>query len=184
MTTDVDGICARFILYDTLTRAAEEYADKTDAARRPGLADGLSPDILIDYDVPDRIRDGFGLNVRLIDDASRDGVDTVITCDNGIAAVEAIKRAKELGMTVIITDHHEPDKDLPEAHIIVDPKMPGDSYPNKELCGAAVAWKLMYLYEAMYLLRGHNRSEQSVSGPEYCPSVEDLYSMKLPPVRE
>ena len=137
---DVDGICATYILYDTLRRCGAD----------------------IDYEVPDRIRDGFGLNVRLIEDACDAGVDTILTCDNGIAATEAVARAKELGMTVILTDHHEPnfrqeedgrrDYLLPEADLIVDPKKPGCAYPNKDLCGAAVAWKLMHLYECMYMM--------------------------------
>lgn len=144
---DVDGICATYILYSVLTAAARMHAASGGAASQ---AKGGTRAI-IDYDVPDRIRDGFGLNVRLIEDAHQDGVDTIITCDNGIAATDAVKRAKELGMCVIITDHHEPGVSLPEADLIVDPKMPGDPYPNKELCGAALAWKLMYLYEFRYL---------------------------------
>lgn len=173
---DVDGICATFILYDTLTRAAKAHAGRVTASDRADedrthedCTDDISSCSLIDYDVPDRIRDGFGLNVRLIDDAYQSGVDTVITCDNGIAAVEAIKRAKDLGMTVIITDHHEPDKDLPKADIIVDTKMPQDLYPNKELCGAATVWKLMYLYESIYLLH---------------PDEDEQNSIPLPPVNE
>ena len=136
---DVDGICSTYILYDTLSR------------------DGA----LIDYDIPDRIRDGFGLNVRLIEQAARDGIDTILTCDNGIAAFDAVSRAREFGMTVILTDHHEPnyseDEDgsrhwhLPDADVIVDPKKPGCGYPNKDLCGAGVAWKLMQIYESMFM---------------------------------
>ena len=150
---DVDGICATYILFDTLRK------------------DGAQ----IDYEVPDRIRDGFGLNVRLIEDACDAGVDTILTCDNGIAATHAVARAKELGMTVILTDHHEPnfheDEEgrreylLPEADIIVDPKKPGCMYPNKDLCGAAVAWKLMHLYECMYMMKGG----ENVLPVEDCP---------------
>ena len=183
---DVDGICATFILYDTLTRAADAQADRITVSDRTdeGRTDDISSCSLIDYDVPDRIRDGFGLNVRLIDDAFQSGVDTVITCDNGIAAVEAIKRAKELGMTVIITDHHEPDKDLPKADIIVDTKMPGDPYPNKELCGAATVWKLMYLYESMYL-RDRNNPLQSADRTDcFHADGDEQYSIPLPPVNE
>ena len=145
---DVDGICSTYILYDTLRR------------------DGAD----VDYDIPDRLRDGFGLNVRLIEKAHQDGVDTILTCDNGIAATDAVSKAKDYGMTVILTDHHEPNYEeadpqtdpasgsetakiyrLPPADLIVNPKKPGCSYPNKDLCGAGVAWKLMHIYESLYI---------------------------------
>ena len=110
-------------------------------------------------DIPDRITDGYGLNRNLIDRAFDDGIDTIITCDNGIAAESEIAYAKEMGMTVIVTDHHEvPYTDegeeriyhLPPADAVVDPKQPGCEYPFKGLCGAAVAYKCMEcLYEAM-----------------------------------
>lgn len=161
---DVDGVCATYILYDTLR------------------ADGAC----VDYEVPDRIRDGFGLNVRLIEDAYRAGVDTILTCDNGIAAVDAVARAKDLGMTVILTDHHEPnfhdledgtrEYRLPDADLIVDPKKPGCRYPNKDLCGASVAWKLMHIYECMYLLQEDEASSKESTGndsPVFMRSVED-----------
>ncbi len=148
---DVDGICSTYILYDTLS----------------------SNGAVIDYEVPDRIRDGFGLNLRLIEDAFRDGIDTILTCDNGIAALDAVSRAKELGMCVILTDHHEPgyteNEDggrhyqLPPADLIVDPKKPGCPYPNKDLCGAGVAWKLMQLYESLY------RADGTTQRIEECP---------------
>ena len=118
----------------------------------------------VSYDIPDRFADGFGMSMRLVEKAHHDGINTIITCDNGIAQNAEISCAKQLGMTVILTDHHEPnfrilpsgEKEylLPEADVIVDPKKPGCRYPNKNLCGASVAWKLMYLYECRYMRTG------------------------------
>lgn len=108
----------------------------------------------VDAVIPHRVRDGYGLNIRLIDDAIRDGIDTILTCDNGISAIEEIAYAKSHGMTVIITDHHEvPFEDidgtrhykLPEADAIVDPKQVDCPYPFKGICGAFVAYKLMQI---------------------------------------
>lgn len=104
--------------------------------------------------IPDRIRDGYGLNLHLIEAAKDDGVDTIITCDNGIAAIEEIACAKRYGMTVLVTDHHEPPYReeegariylQSEADAVVNPKQQGCPYPCKELCGAAVAFKVMQL---------------------------------------
>ena len=134
---DIDGVCATFILIDGL--------------------EGLGANV--DMDIPDRIADGYGLNKNLIDRAFDDGIDTIVTCDNGIAAKEEIDYAKSLGMTVVVTDHHEvPYIDegegrnyiLPPADAVVDPKQIDCSYPFKGLCGAAVAYKLVEaLYEAL-----------------------------------
>lgn len=135
---DIDGIQSVYILYSALTRC----------------------NATADYAIPDRIADGYGVNERLIEKAQADGCDTILTCDNGIAATEALGMAKQLGMTVIITDHHEiPYEEdgqgerhylMPEADAIVNPKQPGCPYPNKKLCGAAVAFKLVQvLYEHM-----------------------------------
>ena len=105
--------------------------------------------IRADYDIPDRIRDGYGLNVNLIRKAYDDGIDTIVTCDNGIAAVDEIRAAKELGMTVIVTDHHEVAHDengaekLPPADAVADPKQESCGYPFAGICGAVVAWKLV-----------------------------------------
>lgn len=118
---DADGICASVILYKGLT----------------------SLGALADTDVPDRMRDGYGINKRMVDAARADGVDTIITCDNGIAAVEAAEHAKRHGMTIIITDHHEPQDKMPYADAVIDPKQNDCNYPFKELCGAGVAYKLM-----------------------------------------
>ncbi len=127
---DIDGINATYILVNGL----EHLGGK------------------VDYDIPDRITDGYGLNEELIKRAYRDGVDTIITCDNGIAASDEIAYGKDLGMTMIVTDHHEvpfteiegeKEYHLPEADAVVDPKQPGCEYPYKELCGAAIAYKVI-----------------------------------------
>ena len=97
---------------------------------------------------PDRTTEGYGLNKRIIDEATEDERELLITCDNGIAAVDEVAYACELGMTVIVTDHHEPQETLPPADAILDPKVAGDEYPFKGLCGAGVAYKLICaLYE-------------------------------------
>lgn len=113
----------------------------------------------VDSDIPDRMKDGYGLNRNLIDRALEADVDTIVTCDNGIAAAEEIAYAKSMGMTIVVTDHHEvPYTEigagrryiLPEADAVVDPKQEDCTYPFKGLCGAAVAYKLVEaLMEAM-----------------------------------
>lgn len=113
----------------------------------------------VDSDIPDRMKDGYGLNRNLIDRALEADVDTIITCDNGIAAAEEIAYAKSMGMTIVVTDHHEvPYTEigagrryiLPDADAVVDPKQEDCTYPFKGLCGAAVAYKLVEaLMEAM-----------------------------------
>ena len=130
---DIDGVCSTYIL---LTALKETGA-------------------FGDYRIPDRIKDGYGINEAIIQQAIEDGVDTILTCDNGIAAVEQIRIAKELGMTVIITDHHDIQKDgmgndiLPAADAVVNPKRSDSRYPYPEICGGMVAYKLMRaLYEA------------------------------------
>lgn len=123
---DIDGVNATYILYKGLTRCGAE----------------------VDVEIPDRMKDGYGLNHNLIRLAYEEGVDTILTCDNGIAAVAEIAEAKRLGMTVVITDHHELQEELPPADVIVNPKQPDCPYPYKSLCGAAVAYKLIIcLYE-------------------------------------
>ena len=97
----------------------------------------------MDTDIPDRKRDGYGLNMELIRRAQEAGVDTIVTCDNGIAAPAEIAFAKEMGMTVSVTDHHELQETVPDADVIVNPRQPDCRYPYKKLCGAAVAWKLV-----------------------------------------
>lgn len=107
----------------------------------------------VSYDIPDRLQDGYGLNARLVEKALDDGVDLIITCDNGIAAYDAIKEAKDSGINVIVTDHHEVpfEKDgegnkseiLPPADCVINPHRNGDDYPFKSICGAVVAWKFI-----------------------------------------
>ena len=130
---DIDGICATYLLYQGLRRCGAR----------------------VDYQIPERIRDGYGINESIIRQASEEGVDTVITCDNGIAAWEQIRMAKELGMTVLVTDHHEVPRDekgeerLPPADAIVNPKQEACGYPFSGICGGVVACKLVQvLYES------------------------------------
>ena len=114
----------------------------------------------VSYEIPDRMLDGYGINERIIRDAHRDQIDTLITCDNGIGAFDAVKLAKSLGMTIIVTDHHEPPvmedqqgnmvKTFVEADAVVNPKRPDCQYPFKEICGATVAYKFMKrMYELL-----------------------------------
>lgn len=134
---DIDGVNATYILLEGLERLGAN----------------------VDSDIPDRISDGYGLNRHLVERAYEAGVDTLITCDNGIAAADEIAYGKEMGMTVIVTDHHEVPFDehdgekryrIPPADAVMDPKQPDCLYPFKGLCGAAVAYKLMEaLWESM-----------------------------------
>ena len=118
---DIDGIMSSYILRRGITELG-------------GMAD---------IRIPDRVTDGYGINEKLIREAKADGVDTIITCDNGISAGPQIAVGKELGMTIIVTDHHEVLA-LPEAaDCVIDAKQEGCPYPYKELCGAGVAWKLI-----------------------------------------
>lgn len=125
---DVDGICATYILCRGLRKAGSDSADAV---------------------LPDRIRDGYGLNASLVRNAAEDGVQMLLTCDNGIRAIDEIALARELGMTVVVTDHHEPRRDgdmevLPDAaDAVVDPSREGDPYPYPSICGAVVAWKFV-----------------------------------------
>ena len=130
---DIDGVCSTYILLKGFHRAAGNGQ--------------------IDYEIPDRIRDGYGINESIIRQAAEDGIDTLVTCDNGIAALKEISIAKQLGMTVVVTDHHEVPVDaygqtLSPADAVVDPKQDGETYPYHEICGAVVAWKLInVIYE-------------------------------------
>lgn len=141
---DIDGVCASYLLLTGLRRAERELGKRT----------GPAGSTRIDYEIPDRVRDGYGINEAIIRQAAVDGVDTLVTCDNGIAAAKEISLAKELGMTVVVTDHHEVPVEeerqvLPPADVVVDPKQEGETYPFREICGAVVAYKLVEkLYEA------------------------------------
>lgn len=132
---DIDGVMSTYVLYQGIRKCGGNVTTT----------------------IPDRMRDGYGINEHLIDEAYREGVDTILTCDNGIAAMDEIVHAKDLNMTVLVTDHHE----IPyleengerrylrsSADAIVNPKQPECTYPYKGLCGAAVAWKVIQiLYE-------------------------------------
>ncbi len=142
---DVDGICASYILITGLCMLG-------------GNADTV---------IPHRIKDGYGLNEALVRDAAAEGVDTIVTCDNGIAAAPQIALAKELGMTVVVTDHHEvpfEEKEgertylLPKADAVVDPKQQGCGYPFPGICGAVVALKLV---QALFDRFGEKEMPQS-----------------------
>ena len=135
---DIDGVCSTYILLKGLKRA--------------GAA--------VDVDIPDRMKDGYGISRELIDLAKEAGTDTIITCDNGISAIEQIAYAKELGMTVLVTDHHEVPYEeqedgsirtfLPDADAIVNPKQEDCGYPFKGICGGMVAFKVICgLYEKL-----------------------------------
>ena len=132
---DIDGVCATYILLTGLKKIGAN----------------------VDTVIPDRVKDGYGINEHLIDGAKADSVDVIVTCDNGIAAYQQIAYAKELGIKVIVTDHHEVPfeenengrlEKLPPADVIINPKQERCGYPWKGLCGGAVAWKLVAaLYE-------------------------------------
>ncbi len=127
---DIDGVTATYILMEGLRKLGAD----------------------VDTYIPDRVTDGYGLHMPLIEKAAQDGIDTVITCDNGIAAAAEIGYAKSLGLTVIVTDHHEVPftgaeeerkEILPPADAVIDPKQKECPYPNKNICGAVVAGKLI-----------------------------------------
>lgn len=147
---DVDGICSAYILTAGLRILGAEA----------------------DTVIPHRMRDGYGLNDRLIEEAHAAGIDTIVTCDNGIAAAEQIAAACQLGMTVVVTDHHEVPyveeggvrrELLPPAAAVVDPKRKGCAYPFPGICGALVAYKLIQaLYASMPMRTGQMRDAMEV----------------------
>lgn len=134
---DIDGVQATYILWEGIERLGGQVSAM----------------------IPDRIRDGYGVNEQLVAQARKDGADTILTCDNGIAASKELRFAKEAGLTVIVTDHHEVPfaiengikiEKLPDVDAIVNPRQRDCAYPFKELCGATVAWHLIrVLYEKM-----------------------------------
>ncbi len=140
---DVDGITSTFLLYSAL----EELSAR------------------VEYRIPHRIRDGYGLTVEAIDEAKRRGCTLVVTVDCGITAVEAVAHARTLGIDTVITDHHEPPAQLPDAVAIVNPLRPGCGYPFKSLAGVGVTFKLVER-----LFRGHgglDRARASTSTPSH-----------------
>ncbi|WP_032122019.1 single-stranded-DNA-specific exonuclease RecJ [Clostridium amazonitimonense] len=135
---DVDGVISSYILFESLKRCGAD----------------------VDYEIPDRIKDGYGINIDIVNKSKEDGIDTIITCDNGISAIDPIKHAKDLGITVIVTDHHN----IPfvenesgnrvfvssKADAIINPKQDKCKYKFKSLCGAGVVFKLIeVLYEEL-----------------------------------
>ena len=127
---DIDGVMATYILYEGISKAGGNVFSQ----------------------IPHRMTDGYGINMNLIEQAKEQGVEVIVTCDNGIAAIPEIAYAKEQGITVLVTDHHEipyEEKDgekqyiKSEADAIVNQKQPDCAYPFKGLCGAAVAWKVI-----------------------------------------
>ena len=110
----------------------------------------------VDYRIPERERHGYGLHEELIHLALRDGRQVLLTCDNGISEAASIAMAKEAGMTVIVTDHHNPPEVLPAADAVIDPKCPGSAYPYREICGAVVAMKFL---QVLYALMGRSPDE-------------------------
>lgn len=127
---DIDGIMSGYIMGDALKRLGAQNSD---------------------VDIPDRILDGYGMNNRIVKKAYDDGVSLIITCDNGIAAHEPIEYAKQLGMQVVVTDHHEITVEkngdimmevIPNADVVINPHQAACEYPQKEICGAVVAYKL------------------------------------------
>lgn len=133
---DIDGVCSTYLLYQGIGRCGG----------------------VVDYQIPERIRDGYGINESIIRKAAEDGIHTIVTCDNGISAFEQIRLAKELGLTVIVTDHHEVPaaedggERLPPADAVVNPKRRDCPYPFDGICGGVVAYKLVQaLYEAFHI---------------------------------
>ncbi len=144
---DIDGVNATYILLEGFERLGA----------------------VVDADIPERIKDGYGLNINLIESAVEAGVDTIVTCDNGVTAHAEIAYAKEQGLTVIVTDHHEVDfEDIagengfvrqyiyPDADAIINPKQVDCGYPFKHLCGAAVAYKLI---DCLFQVMGHDSED-------------------------
>lgn len=140
---DVDGVMSVYVLFTSLLKLGAH----------------------VDYVVPDRVQDGYGINSDIVNKAKKDNIDLIITCDNGISAFDAVERANELNIEIIITDHHdlsyilEDDKKtyiVPEAMAVINPKNPKCNYPFKKLCGAGVAYKLI---EYVYSLYGIEKEE-------------------------
>ena len=146
---DVDGICSSYILVSGLRLLGGD----------------------VDCVLPDRVKDGYGLSIKLVDDAIEAGIDTIITCDNGIAAYDQVQHAKEKGMTVVVTDHHEvpfeADENgekkeiLPPADAVIDPKRKDGDYPFAEICGAVVAYKFLQVLTEIAA-----KSGESAKNPE------------------
>ncbi len=136
---DVDGVMAAYILYSGLKKCGAK----------------------VDYEIPDRIKDGYGINMQIVEVAASDGIDTILTCDNGIAAREQVTFGKEKGMTILITDHHDIPigEPLPPADAIINPKQEDCNYPFEGICGAVVAYKLMEVFYERFGFAGQAAGE-------------------------
>lgn len=163
---DVDGVSSAYLLYNGLSEIWSVYHE-----------DGAK----ISVDIPNRVTDGYGLNVNMVEKACKDGIDTIITCDNGISSLEAVDKARELNLTIIITDHHEPITDdtgkaiLPTANAIINPHQPGCLYPFKGLCGAGVVYKVLeQLYSMHNLSIDKNRDFMEILGLATCCDMMEL----------
>lgn len=160
---DIDGVCSGNILVQGLEEIGAD----------------------VDFDVPDRINDGYGINVNIIKRAYDDGVNLIVTCDNGIAAVEAVEYAKSLGMKIIVTDHHEilyvendgeTEYIIPKADAVINPKQPDDNYPFRDMCGAGVAYKLIW---ALFEKNGKSPEEwEKYLEPAAIATIGDVVELK------
>ncbi len=162
---DIDGVCSIAILYKALSKAGART----------------------DYVVPHRVTDGYGINEHLIDAAAADGIDTIVTCDNGIAAGSQISYAKSMGLTVVVTDHHdipfregESGKEYicPKADAVIDPKQPDCHYPFRQLCGAGVALKLVQLLYGRLGLDGMQEDMEEYRQLAAVATVGDVVELK------
>jgi single-stranded-DNA-specific exonuclease len=132
---DVDGVCSAALIHRFLVKL------------------GCPPPIVF---IPDRTMDGYGLNVRGIDELHAQGVRLLITADCGITSVQEVEYAKSLGMDVIVTDHHEPEGDLPQAYCVINPKQPGCPFSSEDLCGAGVVFHLIVALRAELRMHGYS----------------------------
>ena len=159
---DVDGVCSSYILLSVIRKCGGN----------------------VDAQIPQRVSDGYGINERLIKEAGNDSVDLIVTCDNGIAAYEQIEYAHSLGLTVIVTDHHEVpfrenengerEEILPPAEVIVDPHREGETYPYVSVCGAVVAMKVMYLLLDVMDIKEKETIKRSLLEEAACATVCDV----------
>lgn len=161
---DVDGVCSAYILLRGLRLLGAD----------------------VDTVIPHRMKDGYGLNDHLIEQAKEDGIDTILTCDNGIAAADQIRLANTCGMTVVVTDHHEVPYEeqegeriyrLPPAAVVIDPKQEDCPYPYKQICGAVVAYKLIrYLFREAQKIHWTGRDGEPVDEQAVQALLQELLS--------
>ena len=161
---DVDGVCSAYILLRGLRLLGAD----------------------VDTVIPHRMKDGYGLNDHLIEQAKEDGIDTILTCDNGIAAADQIRLANTCGMTVVVTDHHEVPYEeqegeriyrLPPAAVVIDPKQEDCPYPYKQICGAVVAYKLIrYLFREVQKIHWTGQAGEPVDEQAAQALLQELLS--------